>query len=141
MRHCALLAGFASALFLFSGPIAAETIRGKVVDQAGKPIEGVMVSAIDDEHRKWTSVFTQKDGSFSIDGLRDVPHNIRTRLMGLADDWSSRGVAPTLDPEDVFNDSEIDAVLICSPTPTHAGSRSHATAGAPEHCHPLRQRR
>ena len=93
MRHFALLAGFASALFFFSGPIAAETIRGKVVDQAGESIEGVMVSAIDDEHRKWTSVFTRKDGSFEISGLRKVDHNIRTRLMGLADEWSS-GVAP-----------------------------------------------
>ena len=92
MRRFAILAGFASALFLFGGAVDAETIRGKVVDQAGKPIEGVMVSAIDDEHRKWTSVFTQKDGSFEVSGLRQVDHNIRTRLMGLADEWSS-GVA------------------------------------------------
>ena len=48
----------------------AETIRGTVSDESGKPVEGVMVSAIDDEHRKWTSVFTQKDGTFAIDGLR-----------------------------------------------------------------------
>ena len=59
MRHFALLAGFSSALFLFGGAVDAETIRGKVVDQTGTPIEGVMVSAIDDEHRKWTSVFTK----------------------------------------------------------------------------------
>jgi myo-inositol 2-dehydrogenase/D-chiro-inositol 1-dehydrogenase len=36
------------------------------------------------------------------------------------DPWSARGIAPTLDPEDVFNDPEIDAILVCSPTPTHA---------------------
>jgi myo-inositol 2-dehydrogenase/D-chiro-inositol 1-dehydrogenase len=36
------------------------------------------------------------------------------------DEWSSRGVAPTLEPADVFDDPEIDAVLVCSPTPTHA---------------------
>lgn len=93
MRHFALLTGFASALFLLGGAVDAETIRGKVVDQAGNPVEGAMVSAIDDEHRKWTSVFTQKDGSFAISGLRNVDHNIRTRLMGLADDWNS-DVAP-----------------------------------------------
>lgn len=93
MRHFALLTGFASALFLLGGAADAETIRGKVIDQAGKPIEGAMVSAIDDEHRKWTSVFTQKDGSFEISGLRKVDHNIRTRLMGLADEWNS-DVAP-----------------------------------------------
>ena len=94
MRCFVILTGFASALFLFGGAVDAETIRGKVVDQAGKPIEGAMVSAIDDEHRKWTSVFTQKDGAFEISGLRKVDHNIRTRLMGLADEWSS-GVAPS----------------------------------------------
>ena len=87
MRYFAILGGFASALFLFNGPISAETIRGKVIDQAGQSIEGVMVSAIDAEHRKWTSVFTQRDGSFEITGLRKVDHNIRTRLMGLADEW------------------------------------------------------
>ncbi len=48
------------------------------------------------------------------------------RLKTIADpylvpeEWSRRGVGPTLDPADVFEDSEIEAVLICSPTPTHA---------------------
>jgi myo-inositol 2-dehydrogenase/D-chiro-inositol 1-dehydrogenase len=36
------------------------------------------------------------------------------------DDWSKRGVAPTLEPDDVLQDPDIEAVLICSPTPTHA---------------------
>ncbi len=77
------------AFSIFSGTLSAETIRGTVSDEAGKPVEGVMVSAIDDEHRKWTSVFTQKDGTFAIDGLRNVNHSIRARLMGLADLWES----------------------------------------------------
>ncbi|MDG2224273.1 MAG: c-type cytochrome [Rubripirellula sp.] len=72
---------------------AAETggnsLSGLVVDSSGTAIEGVMVSAIDDEQRKWTSVFTQQDGSFSISGLRDVQHSLRTRLLGLADQWIS----------------------------------------------------
>ena len=93
MRNITLLAGFMTASILSLQPVHAETIRGKVIDQSGKSIEGVMVSAIDDEHRKWTSVFTQKDGSFEISGLRQVDHNIRTRLMGLADEWTS-GVTP-----------------------------------------------
>ena len=75
----------------------AETIRGTVSDESGKPVEGVMVSAIDDEHRKWTSVFSQEDGSFAIDGLRNVDHSIRTRLMGLADVWTSDVAAGTDD--------------------------------------------
>jgi myo-inositol 2-dehydrogenase/D-chiro-inositol 1-dehydrogenase len=35
-------------------------------------------------------------------------------------DWPGPGVATGTDPELVFSDPEIDAVLICSPTPTHA---------------------
>ena len=74
-----------------------QSIRGLVVDSSGTGVEGVMVSAIEDEHRKWTSVFTQKDGSFQISGLRPVSHNIRTRLMGLADEWTSDVAAGTKD--------------------------------------------
>jgi len=74
-----------------------QSIQGSVVDSSGAGVEGVMVSAIDDEHRKWTSVFTQKDGSFQISGLRPVSHNIRTRLMGLADEWTSDVAAGTKD--------------------------------------------
>ena len=96
MKHCLTsLAGCVLALHLFSGQVDAETIRGRVVDRSGDPIEGVMVSAIDSEHRKWTSVFTQKDGSFAISGLRKIDHRIRTRLMGLADEWSSPVAAGT----------------------------------------------
>jgi virginiamycin B lyase len=83
------LSVFGFSLFLIIGSLDAEAISGKVVDQAGKPVEGVMVSAIDGEHRKWTSVFTQENGEFAISGLRNVDHDIRTRLMGLADEWSS----------------------------------------------------
>jgi len=93
MNYRVLLAAWIPALFLFSGTLTAETIRGTVVDQSGNSVEGVMVSAIDEEHRKWTSVFSQKDGSFEISGLRKVDHNLRTRLMGLADEWRSK-VAP-----------------------------------------------
>lgn len=42
---------------------AGHCIQGRVVDSAGSGIEGVMVSAIDDGHRKWVSVFSQQDGS------------------------------------------------------------------------------
>lgn len=74
---------------VLSSEPATNLIRGKVVDSSGNPVEGVMVSAIDDAHRKWTSVFTQKDGEFAVRGLRNASHSIRTRLMGLADEWVS----------------------------------------------------
>ena len=73
------------------------SISGRVVDSSGQGMEGVMVSAIDDEHRKWTSVFTQKDGSFSINDLRNTQHSLRTRLMGLSDQWQSGVAANTSD--------------------------------------------
>jgi len=48
------------------------------------------------------------------------------RLKSIADPyldperWSARGVEPFLDPTAVLGDDDIEAVLICSPTPTHA---------------------
>jgi len=68
-------------------------------------------------------VGTGRIGKIHADNLLAMPG---VRLKSVADpylnpdDWSGRGVAPTLDPSDVFNDSEVEAVLICSPTPTHA---------------------
>jgi myo-inositol 2-dehydrogenase/D-chiro-inositol 1-dehydrogenase len=62
-------------------------------------------------------------GKLHADNLLAMP---KVRLKSIADpflipdEWSSRGIVPTLDPSDVFNDKEIEAVLICSPTPTHA---------------------
>jgi myo-inositol 2-dehydrogenase/D-chiro-inositol 1-dehydrogenase len=62
-------------------------------------------------------------GTIHADNLLAMPD---VRLKSVADpyldpdEWSSRGIAPTLDPDDIFGDSEVDAVLICSPTPTHA---------------------
>ena len=73
----------------------AATIQGTVVNEKNMPVEGVMVSAIDTEHRKWTSVFTKPDGSFTIDGLRNCNYRLRTRLMGLADTWLSSVSANT----------------------------------------------
>lgn len=91
-----LLTSVAAGFVAFSFGVAScaseagtHSIEGRVVDTTGKGVGGVMVSAIDDEQRKWTSVFTQKDGAFTISGLRFGDHNIRTRLMGLADEWSS----------------------------------------------------
>ena len=96
--HCAmLLFTLLTAGNSVAADAAGHSIRGKVVNAAGQGVEGVMVSAIDDQHRKWVSVFSQKDGSFAISGLRNVKHNIRTRLMGLADEWSSDVTAGTSD--------------------------------------------
>ena len=83
------LACVAIALFVFQGSVVADSISGSVVDSSGAPLEGVMVSAIDTDQRKWTNVFTQPDGTFLILGLPNKPHSIRARLMGFADQWNS----------------------------------------------------
>ena len=84
---------FMSTLLLISvveaDVLTKSTISGKVVNSTGIGVEGVMVSAVDDEYRKWISVFTKKDGVFVIDGLRNVDHKVRTRLMGLGDEWKT----------------------------------------------------
>ena len=68
--------------------VHAALIQGKVTDASGKVMEGVMVSAFDDERRQSTSVFSQADGTFRIDGLREVNFKVRARLMGQLDHWS-----------------------------------------------------
>jgi streptogramin lyase len=66
---------------------AAKSLNGKVFGNDRKPLGGVMVSAFDEDHRKWVSVFSQENGAFSIDGLRDVEHQVRARLLGKLDEW------------------------------------------------------
>ncbi len=68
-------------------PAGAASISGKVVDGSGKPMEGVTVSAFDPERDMSVSVFSQADGSFTIDGLRDAAFNVRGRLIGQLDTW------------------------------------------------------
>jgi myo-inositol 2-dehydrogenase/D-chiro-inositol 1-dehydrogenase len=62
-------------------------------------------------------------GRIHADNLIAMP-DVRLKTVAdpylVPDEWSARGIAPTLDPADIFNDPEIEAVLICSPTPTHA---------------------
>ncbi len=82
---------------LFAQSDTSRSISGRVVDSSGTGVGGVMVSAIDDEHRKWVSVFTNEDGTFSVSDLRDVDHSVRTRRMGLGDEWISDVTAGTGD--------------------------------------------
>ena len=62
-------------------------------------------------------------GKLHADNLLRLPE---VRLKAVADpfldpqDWTSRDIAASTDPETLIEDDEIEAVLICSPTPTHA---------------------
>jgi streptogramin lyase len=73
--------------FALISSAAAKSLTGKIFATRGKALGGVMVSAFDEGHRKWISVFSRTDGSFLIDGLRDVDHQVRTRLSGKVDEW------------------------------------------------------
>ncbi len=64
------------------------SIQGRVHDASGKAMEGVMISAFAEKQEVSTSVFSQADGSFVIEGLRDVPYRVRARLIGQLDDWN-----------------------------------------------------
>ena len=88
MKNTLLTAFLAASTLIATGNIRAETITGTVSGPAGKPVGGVMISAFDKGHRKFVSVFSQEDGSFVVDGLRNVKHDVRARLMGFDDEWS-----------------------------------------------------
>ena len=62
-------------------------LSGRIQDLAGKVMSGVMVSVFDDSRRQSTSVFSQPDGSFRIEGLHESSFKIRARLPGQQDGW------------------------------------------------------
>ena len=86
------VAVMALALCVSMAPVDAATITGTIVDASGRTMEGVTVSAFDEARDLSISVFSQADGSFTIDGLRDVKFNVRARLLGQLDQWQN-GVA------------------------------------------------
>ena len=79
----------ALAVGVSMAPADAANISGTITDASGKAMEGVTVTAFDDVREQNTSVFTQADGSFTIEGLRDATHNVRARLMGQLDEWTN----------------------------------------------------
>jgi myo-inositol 2-dehydrogenase/D-chiro-inositol 1-dehydrogenase len=74
-------------------------------------------------------------GRLHTDNLLRMPD---VRVKTVADpyvdfaDWPPDGIATSAEPEFVLSDDEIDAVLICSPTPTHA-PLTEAAAAAGKH--------
>jgi cytochrome c5 len=75
-----------AALALALGaPAFAASLQGTVTDDAGNPLAGAMVSAIDTELNKSVTVFTDAEGKFEIKGLEDKAHDVRARLYGKDD--------------------------------------------------------
>ncbi|MDK1021511.1 MAG: carboxypeptidase-like regulatory domain-containing protein, partial [Candidatus Hydrogenedentes bacterium] len=83
------VAVMALALCVSMAPGYAATISGNIVDASGKAMEGVMLSAYDEEREQSITVFSQADGSFVIDTLRDTTFNVRARLQGQLDQWQN----------------------------------------------------
>ncbi len=79
----------ALAMSLSLAPAYAESITGTVLNASGKPMEGVMVSAFDPSREQSVTVFSQADGTYTLEGLRDVTHNVRARLLGQLDVWNN----------------------------------------------------
>ncbi len=89
MTGSARIAAMALTFFVSITLVDAKTISGKVTNAKGKAMEGVMFSAFTKEFEqiKTISVFSQADGSFTIDGLRDRKYYVRARLLGELDEW------------------------------------------------------
>ncbi len=65
--------------------IPTATLKGHASDAKGQPLGGVMITAFDAQEEKSVSVFTRKDGSFSLPGLPPRDYSVRARLIGLED--------------------------------------------------------
>ncbi len=87
MRGTIMKCGIVALTLALSMSVYGAGISGKVTDASGKPLEGVTVSAFDAELEMSVSVFSQADGSFTIDGLANREHNVRARLLGQLDVW------------------------------------------------------
>ncbi|MFP6583596.1 MAG: carboxypeptidase-like regulatory domain-containing protein, partial [Candidatus Hydrogenedentota bacterium] len=89
MNRSSWTAALALALTASMATANAESITGTIVDASGKPMEGVTVSAFDDVLEQSISVFTQANGTYTIDGLHDATFNVRARLLGQLDVWQN----------------------------------------------------
>ena len=85
-------------------PANAASISGSVTDASGKALEGVMVTAFDSAMEMNTTVSTQADGSYAINGLRDASFDVRVRLDGQLDimnegvDAGTKGIDFSMNP-------------------------------------------
>jgi cysteine-rich repeat protein len=74
------------------GPERTALLRGRVRDDARRPLPGAMVTAYDDVRRESVSVFVQPDGRFVFPPLRPGTWRVRARLVG-KEDQHAVGVA------------------------------------------------
>ena len=75
---------------MIGSALAAETgsIKGTVVDSAGKGLRGAIVSAINEDQQKSISVLTDSQGRFVLDQLPPELYALRARLVGFEDNYA-----------------------------------------------------
>ncbi len=104
-------AGLAVLCVTTTTVVAAElgSVRGTVVDGAGKGLRGAIVSAINEEDQKSISVLTDNEGRFVLDQLPPDEYSLRARLVGFDDSYQ--------DTVDVSSGAENEsAKLVMQPT-------------------------
>ena len=60
-------------------------ISGKVTDEQGKPLRGVMVTAYDGDMERSVTVYSKADGSYALANLPVDEYQVRARQIGRAD--------------------------------------------------------
>lgn len=65
----------------------AAQIGGVVTDAEGRPMRGVIVTAIDHDLEKRISVFSSREGLFAIDRLDARVYDVRARIIGMEDEF------------------------------------------------------
>jgi tetratricopeptide (TPR) repeat protein len=114
----------AAVLFVMAGPAAAQSvIRGRVVDQGGKPMEGAVVSIEATESNRKAQVKTNRNGEYMQIGLPSGRYNVtatKDNLKAVQQATISQGnptelnfqLTPTsgLTPEQVKQNQETQAL-------------------------------
>jgi len=116
----------AAVLFVMAGPAAAQSvIRGRVVDQGGKPVEGAVVSIEATESNRRAQVKTNRNGEYMQIGLPSGRYNVtatKDNLKAAQQATISQGnptelnfqLTPTsgLTPEQVKQMGRVDVAMI-----------------------------
>ncbi|MEZ5291332.1 MAG: tetratricopeptide repeat protein [Vicinamibacterales bacterium] len=86
MRVWGLAAAAALALVIAAAPAAAQmelgVIKGRIVDEAGKPIQGVTIRLVNTERGREVSITTDKDGRFYRRGLQSGEYAVKVDHAG-----------------------------------------------------------
>ena len=63
------------------------TVTGQVVDDSGQPLEGALVTLLDDKTKERHEYFTKKDGRYKFEDLRfSVDYQLKAKWKNLVSD-------------------------------------------------------